>query len=246
VVWITGVDVDPARDPTTWPWTVPSMAAIERLDLGRPVTFLCGENGSGKSTIVESIAQACGCPGTGGAANRWFAGPTAGVASLLRPRWSDRKPASAWFLRAETFHDLAAAAEATDDVPRTGAVDYEAAQLLADFDGESPLERSHGQGFLGLFTSRMHGQSLWFMDEPEAALSLRSCLGLLATISELVDIGAQLVIATHSPVLLAYPDATIYELDDDGFTRRSWEETTVVQDTRAFLDAPERFFRHLF
>ena len=243
MAWISGVDVDRGRRDGSWQWSIPIVDVLDQLDLDRPVTFLCGDNGTGKSTVIESLAVACGCPEVGGPANRWYSGPSFGFASALRPRWSERKPASAWFLRAETFFDVASSADAFVAGTNLG---YEAAQLSADFDGDSPLARSHGQGFLGLFTSRMQGQSLWFLDEPEAALSFRSSLGLLATMHDLVAVGAQLVIATHSPVLLAFPGAAIFELDGDGFTPRAWAETTVVQDTRAFLDAPEQFFRHLF
>jgi predicted ATPase len=245
MAWVTGVDVDRTRaGADEWQWSVPVVGVLDQLDLDQPVTFLVGENGSGKSTIVESLAVACGCPREGGPANRWCKGPTWGFESCLSPRWvGGRTPSNAQFLRAETYFDVASAAQAFQ---AGTTMDYAAAQLSESFDGESPLARSHGQGFLGLFTSRMEGQSLWFMDEPEAALSVRSSLGLIASMHDLVEAGAQLVIATHSPVLLAYPGATIYELSDDGFHVKAWEETALVQDTRTFLDGPERYLRHLF
>jgi predicted ATPase len=208
------------------------------------VTFLAGENGSGKSTVLEAIAVACGCPEAGGPSNPWLKGPRRGegVAPHARPVLAGVPVGGAWFLRAETFFDLASAAAgaAGEDAP------YEAAQLLADFGWRSPHLLSHGQSFLGLFDSRMNAQSLWFMDEPEAPLSFRSQLALLGMLHDLVEAGSQFVVATHSPVLLAFPDAAIYEFGDDGVQRRTWEELDVVLQVRAFLESPDRYFRHLF
>jgi predicted ATPase len=245
LTWLERVVVDRAGvDRTGWPWSLPAVEAMDTLAFQSGVTFLAGENGSGKSTVLEAIAVACGCPGEGGPSNQSLKGPQRGdgIASRTRPALRGVPLGGAWFLRAETFFDLATAAS---HATRQGA-SFEDAQLLADFGWRSPHLLSHGQSFLGLFESRMGAQSLWFMDEPEAPLSFRSQLALLGMLHDLVDAGSQFVIATHSPVLLALPGAVIYEFADDGVQRRRWDELDVVQQYGSFLDAPDRYFRHLF
>lgn len=243
--WLETVTVDRAGvDLTAWPWSLPAVSAMETLSFENGVTFLAGENGSGKSTVLEAIAVACGCPEGGGPSNQWLKGPRPGegIASRTRPSLGGVPVGGAWFLRAETFFDLATAA--TNAQGRQ--TDFENAQLLADFGWRSPHLLSHGQSFLGLFESRMGAQSLWFMDEPEAPLSFRSQLALLGMLNDLVKAGSQFVVATHSPVLLALPGASIYEFGDDGVERRGWDELDVVQQVRSFLESPDRYFRHLF
>ena len=225
---------------------MPAVQAMGDLLFDESVTFLAGENGSGKSTVLEAIAVACGCPEDGGPSNQNLKGPRyagEGLHGRVQPSLTGVPVGGAWFLRAETFFDLTTAAENTAGVSRP---DYEAAQLLADFGGRVPHALSHGQAFLGLFEGRMGGQSLWFMDEPEAPLSFRSQLALLSLLDTLTKAGSQFVVATHSPILLAMPGATIYELGSDGVRRRTWEELELVRDVRGFLESPERYLRHLF
>jgi predicted ATPase len=218
---------------------------MDSIEFADGVTFLAGENGTGKSTVLEAIAVACGCPEEGGASNRDLKGPKPGdrLSHRIRPVLSGVPLGGAWFLRAETFFDVATTAERSAEIRSN--VPFEEAQLLADFGGKSPHTYSHGQAFVRLFDARMGARSLWFMDEPEAPLSFRSQLALLGMLDDLVKAGSQFVIATHSPVLLALPGATIYELVQDGVERRRWEDLDVVQQVRSFLDAPERYFRHL-
>jgi len=252
MVWLDSVRLGGARDGV-WPFTVPAVAAMATLVFDRPVTFLAGENGTGKSTVLEALAVACGCPSQGGASNRTLTGPRRpphdysaewALATHLTPHWVAKPPGQAFFVRAETFYDVATKAAAAADPSQTAS--YEDLQLLAAYGGRSPHEFSHGEAFLELFGGRLTGQALYFMDEPEAPLSFRSCLALLVTIRELVEAGTQLIIATHSPVVLAYPDAAIYELGAWGIERRAWAETNTVADLQLFLEAPERHFRHLF
>lgn len=233
----------PAADVADWPWSVPAVQGMEALTFADGVTFLAGENGSGKSTVLEAIAVSCGCPDLGGPSNQWLKGPRSGdgLRGRVRPTLAAVPLGGAWFLRSETFFDLASAAEHAAG----NETSFEDAQLLADFDWRSPHLLSHGQSFLGLFESRMGAQSLWFMDEPEAPLSFRSQLALLRLMHVLVGAGSQFVIATHSPVLLAFPGATIYEFGEDGVRRRDWADLDLVQDVRAFLEAPGQYFRHL-
>jgi predicted ATPase len=238
--WLRRVTVDRSSvDVGSWPWSLPAVQAMDGLVFADGVTFLAGENGSGKSTVLEAIAVACGCPAEGGPGNQWLKGPRRGE---VQPVLDAVPVGGAWFLRAETFYDLATAAENAAGRETS----FEDAQLLADFGWRSPHELSHGQSFLGLFEARMGGQSLWFMDEPEAPLSFRGQLALLGLLHACVGAGSQFVVATHSPVLLALPGATIYEFGAAGVQRRTWEELELVQDVQAFMSAPDRFFRHLF
>jgi len=245
LAWLERVAVDRAGvDVSAWPWSLPAVATVDRLAFGDGVTFFAGENGSGKSTVLEAIAVACGCPEGGGPSNQWLKGPKLGegIGTRTRPWMSGIPVGGAWFLRAETFFDLATAAS---NASRATNPPFEAAQLLADFGWRSPHLLSHGQSFLELFDARTGAQSLWFMDEPEAPLSFRSQLALLGMLNDLVTAGSQFVVATHSPVLLALPGASIYEFGDDGIQRRRWDELDAVQQVRAFLESPDRYFRYL-
>jgi predicted ATPase len=217
-----------------WPWTIPALAALEELPLAPGVTFLVGENGSGKSTLVEGIAVAAGFAPEGGslqfgAQTREEEPPLAEALLLVR---GSRRPRDGFFLRAETFFNVMSAID-----------DYGAQE---SYGGVSLHERSHGEGFLDLAVHRFREGGLFVLDEPEAALSPQGLFSLLQRIHDLVQAGSQFVIATHSPILLAYPGALIYELGEDGPVETAYEDTDHFQLTRAFLEAPDRFLRRLF
>jgi predicted ATPase len=216
-----------------WPWTIPALAALEELPLAPGVTFLVGENGSGKSTLIEGIAVAAGFAPEGGslqfgAQTRDEAPPLAEALVLVR---GSRRPRDGFFLRAETFFNVAT------------AIDAYGAE--GSYGGVSLHTRSHGEGFLDLAVHRFREGGLFVLDEPEAALSPQGLFSLLQRIHDLAGAGSQFVIATHSPVLLAYPGALIYELRDEGLIETAYEDTDHFQLTRAFLEAPERFLRRL-
>ncbi len=217
-----------------WPWTIPALATLEDLPLAPGVTFLVGENGSGKSTLVEGIAVAAGFAPEGGSLNfgartREESPPLAEALLLVR---GARRPRDGFFLRAETFFNVMT------------AIDGYGAQ--ESYGGVSLHERSHGEAFLDLAVHRFRDGGLFVLDEPEAALSPQGLFSLLQRIHDLVTAGSQFVIATHSPILLGYPGALIYELGDDGLVETAYEDTDHFQLTRAFLEAPERFLRRLF
>ncbi len=201
-----------------------------------PVTLLAGDNGSGKSTIVEAVAEAIGFAAQGGELERSGelpAVPRAVLDGALEPILGTRKPRNGYFLRAESFFNIASFV----DSGGTFAPDL-------SLYGEVPLhEQSHGQSFLALAANRFAGQSLYILDEPEAALSVSGALALLAIMVRAAGAGAQFVVATHSPILLACPDARIYELDDRGVSPCEYDDVEAVRLTRGFLDAPERFIR---
>jgi predicted ATPase len=228
------------RDAEHWgedfPFTVPAVAAVEALRLDAPVTLLAGDNGTGKSTIAEAVAEAMGFAEEGGELER--SGelppvPRPALRGALVPVLGARKPRNGYFLRAESFFNLAQLVDGgsrfAPDVSLYGGV---------------PLHgQSHGQSFLALAANRFGGGSLYVLDEPEAALSVSGALALLTIMVHAADAGAQFLVATHSPVLLACPGARVYELDADGFAEREYDDLEAVRLTRAFLDAPDRFLR---
>ena len=235
---LTRVSVAPGAryDPDAWYWQIPAVAQLRDrgLDLDSAVTVLVGENGSGKSTLVESLAAAWGRRLTA-QVHHWT--PAAGEedADLGRHLWLDGErppPQGGCFLRAEAMHAHFS----------TLGSDARA------FDGRALNARSHGEGFLAFLESRRTERGLYLLDEPEAALSFRSCLALLVLLGDAVAAGSQVVLATHSPLLAALPGARILELGTDpavGAVPRAWDELDLVRDWRDFLAAPERWLRHL-
>jgi predicted ATPase len=220
-----------------FPFDVPAVADVAKLRLDAPVTLLAGDNGSGKSTLIEAIAEAIGFAPEGGELERSGelpAVPRAVFGGALEPvlaQWS--KPRTGYFLRAESFFNIAAFV----DGGSTFAPDL-------SLYGDVPLHRqSHGESFLALATNRFAGEGLYVLDEPEAALSVTGALALLTAILRAARAGAQFVIATHSPVVLACPEAVIYELGEDGIARCEYDDLDAVRFTRGFLDAPERYLR---
>jgi predicted ATPase len=226
-----------------YPFALPAVAWLARSDglrLGAGLTFLVGENGTGKSTLVEAMAVAAGFNPEGGSQNFRFAtrATESALGDHLVLSWEARKPRTGFFLRAESYYNVASEIErlARDGPPG----------LLNSYGGMSPHERSHGESFLDLATHRFGPGGLYLLDEPEAALSVRGCLALLARFDDLVATGSQLVVATHSPILLALPGATIYEIDADGtIAPVDYDEALPVRMTRDFLAAPDRYLRHL-
>lgn len=208
------------------------------LELTRPVTFLVGENGTGKSTLLEAIAVACGFNPEGGSRNFNFS--TRATHSELCDHLTvvrSAYPRDGFFLRAESFYNVASNIEDLDDaVPG----------LLDSYGGVSLHRQSHGESFLALVQNRFGPEGLYLLDEPEAALSPTRLLTLMGQIHLLVQEGAQFVIATHSPILMAYPDACIYQLSEDGIRRVGYRETEHYCLTRRFLENPERMLQSLF
>jgi predicted ATPase len=225
---------DVALPPGVWPRTVPAVEQLLRdgLTLDEGVTFLVGENGSGKSTLVEAVAMAFGLSPEGGSTHgrhstRVSESPLAGALRLQRglgaPRWG-------FFLRAETMHSFYTYLE---ENPSTSAPDV-------------PFhEMSHGESFLEVLRSRFDSPGFYCLDEPEAALSFSSTLGLVGALDDVVHAGGQVLCATHSPVLAAMPGATILEVGDWGLRRTTWDELELVQHWKAYLEAPGRYLRHV-
>ncbi|MFC1418898.1 AAA family ATPase [Streptacidiphilus cavernicola] len=225
-----------ARYPFALP-LVSQLLRLGRLDLDPGVTFLVGDNGSGKSTLIEALATAAGFNAEGGSRNFRFAtrASESDLGDHLLLCWN-RRPRNGYFLRAESFYNVATEIERLDDD----------GTLLQSYGGHSPHERSHGQSFLDLATHRFGPNSLFVLDEPEAALSVQGCLALIVRMSELRSQGCQFVIATHSPILLALPGARILQIEADGSIERvGYDQAEPVALTRAFVGNPDRILRPL-
>jgi predicted ATPase len=233
---------DGAPPRTGYPWDVPAVRALAQpLALHPKVTYLVGENGSGKSTVLEAIAVAAGMNPEGGTSNFAFStreshSPLGEAVRLAR---GARRPRTDFFLRAESLFTAATYLEGLRAEREPGPSPLDA------YGGVSLHEQSHGESFLAVMLHRFGPGGLYVMDEPEAALSTQNCLTCLRRIHELVRAGSQFVIATHSPIVLAYPEATIYACDTDGLTATAFEDAEPVRLTERFLAARERFLAEL-
>ena len=225
-----------------YPFSIPAVRGLQTLELDPAVTFLVGENGSGKSTLIEAIAIQAGFNPEGGTRNFRFStrSSDSDLHRCLRLARGPRRERTGYSLRAESFFNVATEIERLD---REGG----GPPLIDSYGGRSLHEQSHGESFLALIKNRFGPDGLYILDEPEAALSPSRQLTLLARIHELAHHGrSQFLIATHSPIILAYPEATIYQLSDSGIARVRYEETEHFFLTREFLLHRERFFRELF
>jgi predicted ATPase len=223
-----------AADMSAWPATVPAVGQIlgDGLELPGGLTILVGENGSGKSTVIEMLAEAYGLNPQGGSMlARGFRTRVSepGVGPGLVVERGPFRPSWSYFLRADTMHSLYT--------------------YLEEHPGRVPErfhEVSHGEGFLAILRTRVNQAGFYLMDEPDAPLSFTACLGLVALLHDLIEAGSQAVVATHSPVVAATPGATILEIGDWGIRPSRWEELDLVASWRGFLTDPQLYFRHLF
>ena len=221
---------------------LPAVRALgEGLRLHAPVTFSVGENGSGKSTLVEAIAVAAGFNPEGGTRNFDFATEEthAGLYAHMRIARGFRRERDGFFLRAESFYNVASYINEIDSIPAAGP------PIILSYGGESLHNQSHGESFMALVLNRFGGQGLYILDEPEAALSPARQMALIAAIHELVGRESQFIIATHSPILMAYPGADIRVLDERGIISTPYTETEHYTLTRHFLENPGRMLGYL-
>jgi predicted ATPase len=229
-------------DGGRYPFSIPALRRLETLALDEKVTFLVGENGSGKSTLIEAIAVAAGFNAEGGTRNMTVStrASHSDLHERLRLVREPRSPRDGYFLRAESFFNVATHIEELDAGPVGGR------PIIESYGGVSLHEQSHGESFLSLVLNRFGGRGLYILDEPEAALSLRGQLALMRRMHDLIAEESQFIVSTHSPVLLGYPNALIYALTESGIERTPYEATEQYELTRSFLDDRERFLRHLF
>lgn len=226
----------------SYPFSLAAVRALETLKLHPEVTFFVGENGSGKSTLLEAVAVACGFNAEGGSKNFRF-GTRESHSELhqfLRVSRGLPRPRNGFFFRAESFFNVATEIENLDREPGP-------APPIGPAYGKHGLhEQSHGESFLALMVNRFGGHGLYLLDEPEAALSPKRQLAILTRIHDLVGEKSQFIIATHSPILMAYPGAWIYEFSQSGIARVAYEDTEHYRITRDFLANPQRMMRILF
>ena len=212
-----------------YPFNIPALTDLKSLKFHPDVTFIVGENGSGKSTLIEAIALHLGFGIEGGTKNVQVkthdnASP---LHKYLQGIKSYRKPSDSYFLRAESFYNVATYMSEIYDGRSNRYAGY----------GEKLLHQySHGEAFMAALTHKLQGNGLYIFDEPEAALSPSRQMTALSCIAKLVNNNSQFIIATHSPILLAYPNATIYQLDDEGIKRVKYEETEHYMVTKYFLN----------
>jgi len=257
-----------SKDESAFPFTVPAIRSLDALDVGTAVTFFVGENESGKSTLLEGIAAAAKLPAVGSAdmARDETLAAQRRLADSLRLSWT-RRATRGFFLRAEDFFGFTKrlAQERVELTTRIREIETEyraqdrSAQALGLAQGPlrtslADMERrygvdldanSHGQSFLKLFQSRFVPGGLYLLDEPEAPLSPQSQLALLAMMADMVAQEGQFIIATHSPILLAFPGARIYNFDATPVQAVAYEDLDHVRVTRDFLNAPAQYLKRI-
>jgi len=213
----------PIEERNIHPYNIPSIAKLNELTFGKSITFIVGENGSGKSTLIEAIAINAGFNPEGGTRNFNFKTKEShsSLFNDLKLTRSFNREKDGFFLRAESFYNVATAIE-----------EYGVQRNY----GGSPHERSHGESFLALIHNRFLGNGLYILDEPESALSFTNQLTLMAMIKRISDDNSQFIIATHSPILMAYPDADIYCVTDDGLRLIDYEDTEHYRLTKYFIN----------
>jgi predicted ATPase len=219
-----------------YPFSLPVVRHLETLELHPAVTFLVGENGSGKSTLMEALAVAWGFNPEGGTKNFRF-GTRASHSVLnqyLRLVKSVQRPRDGFFLRAESLFNLATEIEHLDEDPMGGP------PIINSYGHRSLHEQSHGESFFAVMMHRFGGHGFYILDEPEAALSPSRQLAMISRIHQLVRTRSQFVIATHSPILMAYPNSWIYQIGANGLERVSLQETEHYIVAKHFLNDPQK------
>nr|WP_235782105.1 AAA family ATPase [Paenibacillus senegalensis] len=230
--------------PTTgeYPFNIEAIKQLDKLMFHPQVTYIVGENGVGKSTLMEAIAVALGFNPEGGTRNFTFS--TRSTHSVLhdyiRLAKGFKKPRDGFFFRAESYYNLASN---IDDLDRE---DSFGPPLILSYGGKSLHEQSHGESFFSTFLHRFGGNGLYILDEPEAALSPVRQMAVLARIHQLVQENSQFIISTHSPILMAYPNSILYYLTPEGITVRTLEETDHFAIYREFLNNKEKMINELF
>jgi predicted ATPase len=231
---------DDVADWKTFPFCIPTVKKLKRLELHPAVTFLIGENGIGKSTLLEAIAIKLGFNAEGGSKNLRFQ-TRESHSELHRFVTLERapyRPMDGFFLRAESVYTMATQLEELDKEPPCGS-------LLASYGGKSLHEQSHGESFFSILQHRLGAEGVYVFDEPEAALSPSRQMSVLTLMHDLVRDHSQFVISTHSPILMAYPHSYIYLLTEKGIKRVNYEDTDHYRITRDFLNRHEKMMHYL-
>ena len=220
---------------------VKSLKGMDGIRFTKPVTFLVGENGVGKSTLIEGIAVACGFNPEGGTVNFNFSTKAShsDLYNYLTISRGYKKHRDGFFLRAESFYNVASNIDDMDDEPSFGP------KIKSSYGGISLHEQSHGESFMALVENRFGGNGLYILDEPEAALSPMRLMRLMCYMQQLVNNNSQFIISTHSPILMTFPNAEILEIGDVGIKSVDYKDTEHFLITKRFMDAPEKMIESL-
>ncbi len=223
-----------------YPFCLPAISGLNELKLHPKVTFIVGENGTGKSTLLEAIAVAYGFNPEGGTKNFDFTSRKthSDLFEYLRIMKGVRKPKDGFFLRAESLYNAATYIDNLDKEEGSGP------RIIDSYGGRSLHEQSHGESFLAIFLNRFSGRGVYILDEPEAALSPTRQMSMISRMHDLIEQDSQFIIATHSPILMAYPNALIYEIKGS-FLEVKYEDTEHYQVTRMFLNNTDKMLRML-
>lgn len=230
---------DKIPDFNEYPFSLEAVKSLYGLQFHPKVTFIVGENGTGKSTILEAIAVAYGLNPEGGTRNFTFStrNTHSNLNEYLRLIKGIKRPEDSFFLRAESFYNVASNIEELD---REGM----GPRIIDSYGGRSLHAQSHGESFFSVILHKFKGRSLYILDEPEAALSPARQMAMISRIHELVNENSQFIIATHSPILMAYPDSIIYEIKD-GLKIVNYKETEHYLLMRDFINKPEKLLQIL-
>ncbi|MDF2038052.1 AAA family ATPase [Cytobacillus oceanisediminis] len=240
--YVRGISLKREEIPSfnQYPFSLPSLKTMDEVPFHPKVTFLIGENGMGKSTLLEAVAVALGFNAEGGSFNFNFStfDSHSVLGDYLKVIKGIDRPSDGFFLRAESFYNVASNIEEMD---REGG----APKVIDSFGGRSLHEQSHGEAFFSTFLHRFRGNGIYILDEPEAALSPLRQMSMLTRIHDLVREHSQFIIATHSPIIMAYPDAAIYEFSEEGISEKKLEETNHYRIMKQFFDDKKRMLHHL-
>ncbi len=223
------------------PFNLPVFKKIQELDFNQPITFIIGENGMGKSTIIEALAIAYGFNPEGGTKNFSFSSVEthSKLFEDIRLEKGIKLPKDGFFLRAESFYNVASEIDKLDEF---GGEPH----IIDSYGGKSLHEQSHGEAFFSAIIHRFSGNGIYILDEPEAALSPLRQFAMLRRINELISQKSQFIIATHSPILMAFPNATIYSLSENGIKKVKYKETEHYFLTKRFLNNTDEMIEELF
>ncbi len=232
---------DRVQNREDYPFNLPVLKAFQEILLHPKVTFLVGENGSGKSTLIEALAIAWGFNAEGGSKNFGFSTVAAHsrLHDYLRLSRGPRRARDGFFLRAESYFNVATSIDNLDQGDDTSP------KIIGAYGGKSLHAQSHGESFFALLENRLRGKGLYIFDEPEAALSPSRQLSMLVRMHDLIADDSQFIIATHSPILMAYPEAWIYQISSSGIDRVEYEDTEHYQITKSFLNRPQQMLEQL-
>jgi predicted ATPase len=224
-------------DREHYPWSLPLACDLD-LRFERPITFFVGENGSGKSTVLEAIASVLGLPVSGGGVQELAErrDQTSALGEALRPTWGLNRPRDRYFFKAQTLHEFSELLDKRARDPEFWGDPY------AAYGGSTLTTQSHGEAFLQVISSRLR-TGIYLFDEPEAALSPQRQLSLLLLLDQMAKAGAQCIIATHAPIVLTMPNSTILTFDSESIVPTAFNDLDHVTITRRMLLDPEDFWR---